>query len=310
MPEALSDRFRRLLLLVPFVVARPGVSVKEVCCRFEITRGQLVADLNLLFMCGLPGYGPGDLIEAYVDGEEVWIRMADYFSRPLRLTPAEGLLLYAGAKALAAAGVADDALGRAVERLESTLGSQALSGVSVGLDEAEGLATVREALGQRLRLRIIYHARSKDEVTEREVDPWALFVSGGRWYLAGWCHRVQDERIFRLDRMRSVSMVQAPADIPDDLELSRYATPYIGSESATRVTLDLSPEAAWVADQYPIISTEPLDDAWTRVALTADGMAWLEHLMLRLGTQARVVEPEELREGVRTLACRLAERYR
>ena len=107
MAESLEERFRRLLTMVPYMVKHPGVSVSDVRKRFGITRSQLVADLNLLFVCGLPGYGPGDLIEAFVDGSRAWIRLADYFSRPLRLTAAEGLLLYSGARALSAAGAGD-----------------------------------------------------------------------------------------------------------------------------------------------------------------------------------------------------------
>ena len=104
MAESLEERFRRLLTMVPYIVKHPGVSVRDIRTRFGITRSQLVADLNLLFVCGLPGYGPGDLIEAFVDGSRVWIRLADYFARPLRLTAAEGLLLYSGARALASSG--------------------------------------------------------------------------------------------------------------------------------------------------------------------------------------------------------------
>src|SRR5260370_28665132 len=116
--ESLEERFRRLLTMVPYIVKHPGVSVRDIRSRFRITPSQLVADLNLLFVCGLPGYGPGDLIEAFVDGSRVWIRLADYFARPLRLTAAEGLLLYSGARALASSGAGDDALDRAIKALE------------------------------------------------------------------------------------------------------------------------------------------------------------------------------------------------
>jgi len=309
--EPLEERFRRLLIMVPYVVRNPGVSVADVRKRFGITRSQLVADLNLLFVCGLPGYGPGDLIEAFVDGNRVWIRLADYFSRPLRLTAAEGLLLYAGARALAAAGAGDEALERAVRRLERALGPDVLSRVSVELEGAGELATVREALFLQRRLHLVYYAHSRDETTERDVDPWALFLSGGRWYLVGWCHRVSDERIFRLDRIRSVRLLDTPAEVPRDVDLSRYEALYVQGALDRAVTLDLAPQAAaWVAESYPLESREPLEDGWVRVHLTAGGTAWLEKLLVRLGGQARVVEPAEMAERTRQLACRLAERYR
>ncbi len=310
MAESLETRFRRLLLMVPYVLSRPGVAVAEVCRRFGISRSQLSSDISLLFVCGLPGYGPGDLIEAQIIGDQVWIRLADYFSRPLRLTPAEGLLLYAGARAMLSSGVADEALGRALERLEQALSPDTLSRVAVELEGAGDLATVREALALERRVHLVYYAHSRDEITERDVDPWALFVSGGRWYLVGWCHRVGDERIFRVDRIRSVALLEAAADIPADLDLSRYESLYVEGADATHVVLDLAGEVAgWVAAAYPLQSQEPLAEGWTRVRLSAGGTAWLEKLLLRLGHQARVVEPHELSERVRERASRLAARY-
>jgi proteasome accessory factor C len=308
--ESIQERFRRLLLLVPFVLARQGVAVPEVCRRFGITRAQLVADLDLLFVCGLPGYGPGDLIDAYVDGDGVWIRMAEYFHRPLRLTPAEGLLLFAGARALAAAGVADDALGRAIERLGEALGPHVLEGVAVGLEEAAGLETIREALLRDRRIRIVYQARSTERTTDRAVDPWAVFLASGRWYLAGWCHKVDDERVFRVDRMQSVTLLDEEAKAPADVDLSRYANLHIQGEDVRAVVLEVAPEAGWVVEHYQIASKEPVGGGWVRIRLNAGGTAWLERLLLSLGTRARVVEPEDLAVRVRELACRLAARYR
>ncbi|MEX0790468.1 MAG: WYL domain-containing protein [Actinomycetota bacterium] len=305
----LEDRFRRLLLLVPYVLRNNGATVDEVSERFDITRTVLVADLNLLFMCGLPGYGPGDLIEAYIDGEQVWIRMADYFARPMRLTPAEGLMLYAGGQALAAVSGPDPALERAMEQLSKALTPGALERVSVGLEAPEELAVVKRALESRRRLHLVYQSQSKDEVTERDVDPWALLLSEGRWYLLGYCHRVDDERIFRIDRMRSVLELEDAAQIPDDFDLSRYDSVYFESENALTVTLDIAPRANWVCDYYPLLSQESLEDGWIRIRLKAGGVAWLERLLLRLGREARIIEPDSLREKLKATAASMARRY-
>lgn len=310
MADNLEERFRRLLLMVPYVMRSDGVPVKQVCERFGLKRSELVADLNLLFMCGLPGYGPGDLIEAYIDEGQVWIRMADYFSRPMRLTPAEGLLLYAGAQALAAVGGPDAALDRAVERLKEALSPGALERVNVGLEAPKELSVVKQALEERHRLHLVYQSQSKDEVTERDVDPWALLLSEGRWYLVGYCHRVNDERIFRLDRMREVTQTAVKSTIPDDFDLSQYSSVYFESPQSTEVTLDLAPRANWVCDYYPLVSQDTLEDGWIRIKLKAGGMAWLERLLLRLGPEARVVEPEELKIRLKATASAMAERYR
>lgn len=305
----LEERFRRLLLMVPYVLRTNGAPVAQVCSRFDIKRSELVADLNLLFMCGLPGYGPGDLIEAYIDQGQVWIQMADYFSRPMRLTPAEGLLLYSGARTLAAVGGPHPALERAVNRLQQALSPGALERVDVGLDAPRELEVIKGALEKGRRLHLVYQSQSKDEVTERDVDPWALLLSQGRWYLVGWCHRVNDERIFRLDRMRKVSRTGVKSTVPEDFDLSRYHSVYFESPGSIQVTLDLAPRAAWVRDYYPLVSQEALEGGWTRIKLRAGGTAWLVRLLLRLGPQARVVEPESLKLRLKATACTMAQRY-
>ncbi|MCA1840786.1 MAG: helix-turn-helix transcriptional regulator [Actinomycetota bacterium] len=310
MAEIFEGRMKRLLLLIPYVIQNPEVSVSELCKKFELTRGQLVKDLDMLFYCGLPGYGPGDLIESFVDGDHVVIRMADYFSKPLRLTASEGLLLYSGAQAMIAAGNADGALIRAMERLADALGEDVLSRVSIDLEGTSDLAKVQEALETDRRVHIVYQSRSKDEVTERDVDPWALFASAGGWYLVGWCHLVGSERLFRLDRVKQMSVTDTPSTQPPDFDISKYQTLYIPSKDDLEVVIDLAPQAAeWVARYYPLTSEDRLDDDWVRVTLRAGGTAWLERLLLRLGEQARVVEPKELAERVESLACRLLDRY-
>ena len=85
-----DDRLRRLLALVPWVAAHDGPTVDEVCTRFGCTEQELVEDLDLLFLCGLYPYTPDVLIETDIADGRVWIRYAEYFSRPLRLTPDEG----------------------------------------------------------------------------------------------------------------------------------------------------------------------------------------------------------------------------
>ena len=107
-----AQRLTRILSMLPWVIANPGATADEVCERFGYTRPELVEDLNLVFVCGLPGYGPGDLMDAYLDEDEVVVDMADYFSRPLRLNAAEGLTLLAAGMALVSSGQASDALGQ------------------------------------------------------------------------------------------------------------------------------------------------------------------------------------------------------
>ena len=118
-----AGRLQRLLALVPWVLDHPGATVDEVCERFEMTRETLIADLELLYVTGVPPYGPGDLMEAWVDGDKVHIGFADWFARAPRLTWREAAGLYLAGRALdALPEVAEQgALARALAKLEAVL---------------------------------------------------------------------------------------------------------------------------------------------------------------------------------------------
>src|SRR3712207_5954129 len=143
---AADERLRRLLALVPWVAAHDGPTVEEVCQRFGCTEDELVADLDLLWMCGLPPYTPDQLIDVDVSDGRVWIRYAEYFARPLRLTPSEGLaLLAAGTALLGDDGASDDPLARALAKLAGVLGVEVDEALDVELGDASAdvLATLR-----------------------------------------------------------------------------------------------------------------------------------------------------------------------
>ena len=98
-----GSEIQRILALVPWIVAHPGATKRDIAQRFGVTAEQLDEDLALVLMIGVPPYSPGDYLDVEEDAEgAVTIRLADYFRRPLRLTPAEGLALLAAGRALLA----------------------------------------------------------------------------------------------------------------------------------------------------------------------------------------------------------------
>lgn len=319
-PPGSLPRLQRLLVMVPWVVSHPGSTVSEVCERFGITPAQLAADLELLYMCGLPPFTPADLIEAYIEGDRVVIKMADFFARPLRLTRWEAVALLVTGRAIAeVAGAPEaDALRRALAKLERAVApaevaatAELAARLQVDLEPSELLAPLREAISRRRRLRITYYTYGRDAVTERELDPWVVFHAAGAWYVAGHDHASGEERIFRVDRIRSAAATGGTFEAPPGFDAARYARRplFTPSETDREVVLDLGPGAAWVREVTPHEAAEPLEDGWIRVTLRTPHFAWLERLILRLGDDVRVVAPPELAEGVRSTAGRALARY-
>lgn len=314
-PGRVGRRLQRILLLLPYAIHHPGVSVDELSRKFNVPKRELIGDLELVFLCGLPGYGPGDLIDVSIDDDRVHVRMADYFAAPLRFTPAEALTLYAGAAALVdSPGMEEaDALRRALDKLGRALGVHRGDEIDVQLASTPGghLETLEEALLSRRRVALEYFSATRGELTHRNVDPWGLIAALGRWYLVGWDHLSEDERMFRTDRMKDVKVLDAPADVPDDFDPEAYRHAFRERGDEATMKMEISPEVArWFADYYHPRSSEELDDGWHEVELAATTPRWAATLLLQLGAGVRNVEPAETRAEAQRLAAEIAERYR
>ncbi len=288
------ERLQRLLALVPWIVQQDGPTLSEVCRRFDTTQAELAADLDLVFLCGVYPFTPDALMEVEIVEDRVWIRLADHFARPLRLTPEEALsLLAAGAAARAVPGADPEGpLARGLDKLASVLGVDVEGSLEVELGTApEGvLETLREAVAGHRQVEIDYYAYGTDRRTRRIVDPDGLHAVEGQWYLTGWCHLADDRRRFRADRVRRVTLLEktftprAPAPV---------ATTFEPARSDERVTLELSPRARWVVEYYPVEKVRELGAGRCRVTLAVGGRAWLERLLVRLGPEATLIDGAE-----------------
>src|SRR4051812_25495302 len=180
---AAEPRLRRLLAIVPWIVAHDGPSIAEVCHRFDCTREELLADLEMLWVCGLYPYTPDMLIDVDIADDRVWIRYAEYFRRPLKLTPAEGLALVgAGAALVAVPGTDPEGpLARALTKLANVLGVVGDEAVEIDLGGAPAgiLSTVQQAVGNHRQVWIDYYSFGRDGWATRIVDPWRGFSAGG-----------------------------------------------------------------------------------------------------------------------------------
>jgi proteasome accessory factor C len=314
-----QDRLPRLLALVPYLIARPGIAVDEAAADFGVSAKQLRKDLELLWMCGLPGYGPGDLIDLSFEGGTVSVNFDAGMSRPLRLTGSEATALLVALRTLLdAPGVADaDAVRRAVAKIEAAAGQAQPAGVAVGLGVREGKTTARarEVVQSALRagraLRMTYYTASKDEITERTVDPMRMLIVEGRAYLEAWCRRAEGVRLFRMDRIDEVVALDEPAAPPPYAEQTdTTAGVFHPRPDQPEAQLVLAPDARWVSEYYPMESVAELDDGRLRVWMRYADLSWMVRLLLGLGGDVVVEGPEELVLGLRERALGALARYR
>lgn len=317
------DQVGRLLALVPYIQSREEVSVEQAAADFGVRPAQIVKDLNVLWFCGLPGLGMGDLIDVDMDaltGEGV-IRVsnADYLTRPLRLGSSEASALIVALRALRDA--SDESVRPVVDRTLAKLEAAAGDGaalaaqVDVRIDAEEPqLAQLRTTLAGAVdsgrQVRLGYYVPARDETTERTVDPLRVVTAEGNTYLEAWCHLVEDQRLFRLDRVSGVEILDAPVHEHPDLQpRDLSAGLFQPSPDDTLATIRLAPQARWVAEYYPIESSTELDDGGLRVTLRAGDTEWLTRLMLRIGGAAVIEEPADLAGHVQRAAAQGLHNY-
>ncbi|WP_211198962.1 helix-turn-helix transcriptional regulator [Phytoactinopolyspora limicola] len=296
----------RLLSMLPYLRSHPYARVADVAALFNVSERQVIRDLRVLWFSGLPGLAMGDYIEVDMESVEgegiISVSNADYLARPLRLRTDEAVALLVALRTLAdVPGSFDrEAIDRAITKLEQAAGEVAERAAAVqiqvdGEAVADVAATVRTALDERRRLHLSYWVPARDETTERDVDPMRLVVVDGRLYLEGWCRRAEQVRLFRLDRVAAVSILDAPADLPDQARPRDLSDGlFQPSPDDELVTLELTRGGRWVTDYYPFESAEELPNGGIRLRLWVRDRRWLRRLMLRLGSTGRVVDPADL----------------
>src|SRR5262249_22188386 len=255
------------------------------------------------WVCGLPGYGPGDLIDMALDGDRVTITYDAGIDRPLRLTPDEALALVVALRMLAEMPGIDgrDAIERALAKIEAAAGDIADAPVAVRIPgDTDRLASIRDAVERRRAMRITYYTATRDETSDRVIDPMRVLVVEGRAYVEAWCRQAEAVRLFRVDRIDGFTELDEPATLPRQARSNDLRSGvFQASPDQPLVTLPVSRDARWINEYYPCESVIDTDAEQWRVTLRASDLLWARRLVLGLGSNVVVLDPPELAEAVR-----------
>ncbi|MGD9958845.1 helix-turn-helix transcriptional regulator [Nocardioides sp.] len=310
-PPGAGAQVARLLALVPYALTRREVRLEQAASDLGITPHQIVSDLKVLMYCGWPGYLPGDYIEVDLDALEgdgvIRVTNADYLARPLRLTVPEASALIVALRTLRDSADADvvPVVDRTLAKLEAAAedGAAAAGQVDVHLgarERALGQLRVRldRAVADAKQVELTYYVPARDERTRRTVDPLGLVTTQGMSYLDGWCHLAEDRRLFRLDRVEALEVLDTRADAhPDMAPRDLSAGLFQASPDHDTAVIRLEPGARWVAEYYPVTSATEAADGALIVELQIADPRWLQRLLLRLAPDATLLEPRVLAQS-------------
>ena len=293
-------RTARLLDLVPFLNNHQGISLKELAVHFDVTPAQMSADLTTLWMCGLPGYTPLELMDLEFESGYVTIRNATTLSKPRTITFQEGVALLLGLD-LIASSLPDDradllnAIQSLRERLTKLLGIPVkVSVVPTASGEVNG--AVAHAIETSGGLLIRYHSLYKDEVSERTVVPFDLYESNGHQYMKAYCFAALDTREFRIDRIQSAQPTTISKDAVDG---SSHSEKIAFSITGKRLSRD-------VAERFAVTSVLIGDP----IELSSYSRQWIERSVMASGGAVVLNYPKEIREEVAKRAQLMLNRYK
>jgi proteasome accessory factor C len=218
------EKAARLLDLVPFISTHQGIALSELAQEFNLTESELLSDLNTLWMCGLPGYTPLELIDLEFESGYVSIRNAEVLQRVRLLTKQELVIILLGLDILESSlDPKRDDLSNAISgltiRIKKIVGNVATASPIV---DSTHRAIIAQAIASRTDLLVSYHSTIKDAVSERVITPLELSLDHGFEVLDAYCQSAEGFRTFRLDNMRSVQLAGSSVSIPEPRDGSDF----------------------------------------------------------------------------------------
>lgn len=290
-PRSAEQRVRGLLKMLPWLMQRESVAVADMAREFGMSEADLVEDIEMAAMCGVPPYTPLELTEIYIDEGWIMVGVNKRFERRLQLTKSEafGLQLLAAAAEDVPGFKRNRELRSAMRKLRNVLGRDV---VDVDVESPEFLPQVMAAVESREMLAITYWTPARNEESTRTITVHSVFNVKGNWYASADDDRSGERRHFRVDRIRSVQgtgrYAAAAAETP--VVPSWFAT----DTDKTVAELEIAPQAAWVVETYPCVSVEERVDGSFRARMVVTSEHWLGRLLLRAGGNVKVTGPSAL----------------
>jgi len=298
MVETALTRTARALDLVPFVIEHPGISVEDLAREFSVTPKQMLSDLSMIFMCGLPGYSTLELIDLSYEDGYVSIIDPQVLTRPRNLSKSEIVSLMLSLESLASLRDPTDPLFVSIKNLQQKL--QATIKVPLleipvvirSQSKSEFLPLIESAIKSGSGLDITYISASSDKKSERVILPESIYSENGFIYLRAWCYLTQSSRIFRLDRIENAKGVS----IRDMKVLSEEHSATTENFTAK---LHINKSARLFYEQNASLATlESDDESGLTISMRLRDSEWLIRSLMGYGTEIQVLSPQDLREAL------------
>ncbi len=302
MVDTAAVRALRSMDLIPYVLENPGVSIAELSARFSVTQAQIESDLQLVFMCGLPGYTPYELIDVAFEDGVVSVIDPQVLDKPRKFSSNEIVVIALGLKLLIDINQTNSTALTKLKQLSekiAKLGSNKSILMSGDVSKVPFFEIVVRAIAEQRILNLQYQSLIKDQISQRVVLPEKLYFLNGRLYLSALDIDIDLDRVFKVDLIKECHIGE-PMTAKKVLE----------SSIETTVILDVQKQSRnFIERNSSIITAMQENGDSTRVHMRVSNLEWIKLAVLSNAPGVTVVSPEPLATAVNQLARDLLALY-
>ena len=288
------SRVARAMDIIPYVLENPGISIEKLAAKFGVNQKQIIKDLELIFLCGLPGYTPYELIDLTFEDGLVTIIDPQLFDKPRKFTETEGVIITLGLILLKKS-ISDTDRIQSIDDLTSKLSAKFKVSLSTSIgdyDKPVFYDEILRSINKGTNLTIEYISISEDLVSHRSIKPMRVSIKNGFYYLYATDLEIESDRIYRIDQIKSLAEVESKGDIQinKDSDLEDFI-------------FELRARDQLITEKYRDIFTEvkQFDDHFL-VKGRSSNRQWLYRWILSHCSEIEVIEPQILRDSVKSRA--------
>lgn len=294
MVDSAIARTARAMDIIPFVLEYPGIRVEDLADKFNVSEKQIIKDLELIFLCGLPGYTPYELIDLTFDDGAVTIIDPQLFDKPRRFSETEGVIISLGLTILRNSTTDLDQM-ESIDKLIIKFTNKFNVVSNTKIEEPtkpQYFDEILEAIMNKKSIAIGYVARSSDEISQRHIKPERVSIKNGYYYLFAVDLKSSADRVYRLDQVISVNSVG-----------SKEAEQYSENLERDEFLFDLKVTSQLITEKFRdiFIEVKPVGEYFL-VKGRASNAQWFHRWVLSNASVVEVLEPKNLQNSIKARA--------
>ncbi len=302
MADNAAQRALRTMDLVPYILENPGISTIDLAAKFSVTQKQIEKDLQLIFLCGLPGYTPYELIDLTFEDGIVSIIEPQVLTKPRNFSSNEMVVIKLGLEILREINVNEpnklDKISTLLQKVHRETDQDSVL-LAKEISSSPYYSVINTAISQRKQLSIEYQSVSKDQLSTRLIVPYNISMLNGNLYLSAYDTDRQSDRVFKLDLI-------SKCEIGERTELDLVKSTSIDQIVELMVDVKLT---NFIERNTSIIVDQRLTADGIKVTLKVNNLEWISRAVISYAPNITVISPIALSEMIEQRAKNLLNAY-